>query len=194
MSFADELKKLTTVSEEDRKRASQFSSSSQYYFMLGGLALAMSAMLLMGGLMADSSEKVGVIAGSVLAAVGGLALLLLGKKANKAKGNYVYYSDIIVNEGVKDIREIASIVGKDEKQVLKDLDALFKKGRFQGHINKSKMTITFRKAYSPDDEIKISSIEFIPAKCNGCGAENKVPAGQLVQCKFCDAPILKEAK
>ncbi len=100
------------------------------------------------------------------------------------------YFSLIVNQGHRDIETIAAIIGRDPKQVQREVQSLLDENQLigwqldprTGKIRKLKMN-----ERGGHTSYMINKAKF---ECTGCGAQNNVviSAGKVPECDFCGQP------
>ena len=123
---------------------------------------------------------------ALILAVFGFILLTIGYTIEAKAVDSEKYRAVIGN-GLRRLDEIGAAVGKDYKQVKKDLEEMIKKGRLEGaYINESTYELVIPKDMEMPAEKKPEGRK---VKCAGCGAANTV-YGDTGECEYCGS-ILK---
>ena len=108
--------------------------------------------------------------------------------ANAAK--YKKYIDIIVNQNVKNIDNIASAVGLPYDVAAKDLQDMINIGYLEGaYIDQGNREITWKQQEPQAPVAGKTNPQMIAIRCFSCGANNIVVAGRVSKCEYCEKPI-----
>ncbi|AET70549.1 hypothetical protein Desor_5160 [Desulfosporosinus orientis DSM 765] len=144
------------------------------------------------GVLAESSRKSLDSAGMTAAIIflaGGIALIIWSIKLKKQSLKYKTYENLIVDQNVSSISNIASAVSLDYDEVKKDLQTMINKNHFtDAYINESSGEILLPKPITNLTNLQSSS-EKISIVCKSCGANNTVIAGRFSECEYCGSPL-----
>ena len=117
-------------------------------------------------------------------------------KTKKTAIKYKKYIDIVVNQNVKSIDNVASAVGLSYDVVAKDLqdminigylrDAYIHQGNREIILKQNEPApITYAQTVAPGQ----AAPQTIATRCPGCGANNVVAIGRVSECEYCGTPI-----
>lgn len=140
--------------------------------------------------------------------VGGIAMLQSSGKLRQQGIMYKQYIEIVVNQQIRKISEIAKHVGKDRELVIKQLQQMIDVGFFKnaeidfqvyeiildGKENqKAPLQDTKKNAIQDTAGMSQSKTE-VPQQqrvlvCDGCGAKNVVTVNRICYCEYCDSPL-----
>lgn len=145
--------------------------------------------------LSDTPEAFGLVLALIFAA-GGTLLLLKASKTKKTAIKYKKYIDIVVNQNVKSIDNVASAVGLSYDVVAKDLqdminigylrDAYIHQGNREIILKQNEPApITYAQTVAPGQ----AAPQTIATRCPGCGANNVVAIGRVSECEYCGTPI-----
>ena len=124
----------------------------------------------------------------VMVAVSALILLQgirIGRRRSLARSySLIFEGDL---NGTLSMDELKKCTGKEEEQIRKELDVLFRKGYFRD--------CTFRKGDTSRMVVISGAREgtsgrnYVYVQCESCGGVTRIPEGASEQCSFCGAPI-----
>lgn len=138
-----------------------------------------------------SSEDIGMI---FFFSISGGILAFYARSISKTQNTYKRYISIIVNQGIRDINQIANIVKKDKANVKKELEVMIKKNYFEGaYIDDNKEEL-FMHNYNKEgatDNISTNGLKNIVVACKNCGAETTIKEETVGTCEFCGSAIQK---
>jgi|GEM_PF-429463 hypothetical protein len=117
---------------------------------------------------------------------GGITLIYRAHKMRVDAHKYRKYISIVVNEGETSLSGIAQIVGLSPEATKKDLNTMFEKGFFQGHINVKEDRLVLTHHGINGDK---SSSLIVVVRCDNCGADNKMISGSAHKCEYCRSLI-----
>jgi len=146
------------------------------------------------GAISDETTEGSVIVVLILFIVGGVLLLRKAKQIKKTAAKYKKYIDLVVNQNVRSIDNIASTVGLSYDMVLKELQDMIDIGYLKdAYINMDSRTIEFKQfgqqAFTPASNPGQASGQTTTVRCSGCGANNVVVVGMVTECEYCGNPI-----
>ena len=131
----------------------------------------------------------------VLGMIAGGILLL--RKVNETKmtaTKYKKYINIIANQNVKSIDNIASAMGIPYDVAIKDLQHMIDSNYLPGaYINQGNREIVL-KQHEPvvsniEQPVGQATPQMATKSCPGCGANNIVTVGSITECEYCGTPI-----
>lgn len=108
----------------------------------------------------------------------------IGKRNELAKRyNQIFEAD---RDGTLSMSELKKSSGKEEEQIVKELDLLFRKGYFRDcHFKKEDSSGV---VILPGTEKK-GGDAFVYVQCSHCGGVTRVPVGTNTVCSYCGSPI-----
>jgi len=162
----------------------------------GALSVVGWILSAIGGLiiLSAANQTPGAVVMGVLMLVGGILLLVKASKTKKTAVKYKKYIDIVVNQNVKSIDNIASAVGLPYDVVAKDLQNMINIGYLKdAYIHQGNREIILKQyepaAYTQTPVAVQASSQTIAIRCPGCGANNVVSVGRVSECEYCGTPI-----
>lgn len=147
------------------------------------------------GLIGDPDGIGGVIIALLLVA-GGILLLNKVSKTKKTASIYKKYIDVIVNQNIQSIDNVASAVGLSYEAVAKDLQDMINIGYLKdAYIHQGNREIILKQrepvpvvyAQTVGTEQAVSQAKVV--RCSGCGANNTIMVGSVSECEYCGTPI-----
>lgn len=121
---------------------------------------------------------------------------------------YKQYIEVVVNQGIRNISQIAEQVGKNRELVIKQLQQMIDVGFFknaQMDLSADEIILTGiqKQKYSLQEEKKNVKQETVQTNqkpvetpmqqrvlvCDGCGAKNVVTVNRICYCEYCDSPL-----
>jgi len=149
-----------------------------------------------GFLGAEGEDKVVGIVIALVMVMGGILLLRKASKTKKTAIKYKKYIDIVVNQNVKSIDNVASAVGLPYDVVVKELQNMINIGYLKdSYIHQGNREIILKQqqsaevAYTQTADAGQTAPQTIAARCPGCGANNVVAVGRVSECEYCGTPI-----
>lgn len=140
--------------------------------------------------------------------VGGIAMLKSSGKLREQGIMYKQYIEVVVNQGIRNISQIAEQVGKNRELVIKQLQQMIDVGFFknaQMDLSADEIILTGiqKQKYSLQEEKKNVKQETVQTNqkpvetpvqqrvlvCDGCGAKNVVTVNRICYCEYCDSPL-----
>ncbi|ATW26804.1 hypothetical protein [Candidatus Formimonas warabiya] len=124
--------------------------------------------------------------------VAGIVLLLVGKKTVKDAEMYKRYIDIVVNQEITSIDNIAATLNVSYESAREHLERMMKKGYFEGaFIDESAREIVLSKKQSQGHTEKGTGLadHMVVVLCKNCGANNTVAKGTIGECEYCGSHI-----
>lgn len=107
----------------------------------------------------------------------------MGEKSKK-------YISIILRQNITTIENIASSAGVSYEQVVNDLQEMLDNGYFPGaYINEQNHQFVLSSNNPVGGQISNAATQTKVAKCQNCGANNKVFIERSNQCEYCSSPI-----
>ncbi|HCC35454.1 MAG TPA: hypothetical protein DEQ02_07410 [Ruminococcaceae bacterium] len=165
----------------------------------GVLSVLGWALTIFGGLaflacLSDFEGSVFIMSSLFIA--GGVLLLRKVSHTKKLSAKYKKYLDIIVNQNVCGLDNIASAVGLPYDIVSKELQDMINLGFLQGaYIHQGNREIVL-KQHEPAPVIQgvtsgITSAlsKTTTSRCPGCGANNIIATGKITECEYCGTAI-----
>lgn len=145
--------------------------------------------------LSDTPDATGVILG-FLFVIGGVLLLRKVSTTKKTAVKYKKYIDTVVNQNIRSIDNIASIVGLPYDVVAKDLQDMINIGYLKdAYIHQSNREIVLKQqeqeptTYTQGVYTDQTAPQTKAARCPGCGANNVVVVGRVSECEYCSTPI-----
>lgn len=145
--------------------------------------------------LSDTPDATGVILG-FLFVIGGVLLLRKVSTTKKTAVKYKKYIDTVVNQNIRSIDNIASIVGLPYDVVAKDLQDMINIGYLKdAYIHQSNREIILKQqeqeptTYTQGVYTDQTAPQTKAARCPGCGANNVVVVGRVSECEYCSTPI-----
>jgi len=153
------------------------------------------------------------VGGTIIFAVPGVALLLLGYLRQKLNVNYKRYVGLISSQNMTSFQALANDTGQSIEKVIKDLDKMIGKNFFVGASldmdrqeivifrNQSSNATSYptgqaQPVYSQVPPAPFYQAPPVPAqpsmvtvKCAACGATNVKQTGTVAYCEYCGSPI-----
>ena len=140
---------------------------------------------------------------AILYFICGIVILRIGRRFDEKGERYKQYIDLVVNQGITSVDDIASVTGVDYKDVMTDLQKMIDEGFFpQARLDNTQRAIVFRR-----DEVQKAMAEepqstYVHPRygaqqepqekvvtCPCCGANNKVMSGKVSECQYCGSFI-----
>lgn len=119
----------------------------------------------------------------------GLILILVAKRRRKNGRKYRMYINIIANQHITSIDNIAAAINTEYNTVLMDIQKMIDMGYFRGsHIDKENRKIVMPETHQIYDTTPNEPTTRI-MKCNNCGANNKIKVGAAAECEYCGSPL-----
>jgi len=166
---------------------------------LTGLAYILSAIGIIY-LFVTISQGSGLTVHAALLIAGGIWLSVLAYKTKETGERYRKYIDLIVNNSQTSLDYIASQVGVTFLTAVGDLKRMIDLGYFPGafvnvpakeiRLAGSDAQLGFQ--FARADPVPIQEPPEAPPRvvsCRSCGANNKVPAWQVIECEYCGTPV-----
>lgn len=125
----------------------------------------------------------------------GLVLVRMGKKSSVNAVKYKKYIDLIVNKRLRSIRAISSAMPVSHDVAIQDVQEMISKGYFDNaYIDFNADEVVFidveeTRMHQPLNAMGNGKVEMRLVPCNGCGANNKVPKGEVGKCQYCGSLI-----
>lgn len=165
--------------------------------IITGWVLTVLSIIYLIGALGDSTIAVGDMIFTVLLfGSSGVGLIVLGKKSKKNAEKIKKYIALVVNQEVTSIEDIATAVALPYEITKKDIQKMIDKEYFTGaYINESTKEIVLPNNHKQGDEkqeyinVNKPNAEMLVVTCKGCGANNKVTKGSVVECEFCGSPV-----
>lgn len=164
------------------------------------------------GEITDRKQNIlGVMLFSVVLLIPALYLLWLAKQKNKQLDDrYDSYYDIIIEQKITSIDQIAQITGKREKMIKNDLQRMIYLGLLDnGFIDEISNCIVFYESSDEeedtyeeyededetDDEAEVVQVQLFPKKveCAGCGSSSTLKPRETIFCTYCGASLVYPA-
>lgn len=141
----------------------------------------------------DTPDASGLMLGLAFV-IGGVLLLLKVSKTKKTAVKYKKYIDTVVNQNVRSMDNIASILALPYDVVAKDLQEMIDIGYLKdAYIHQSNREIILKQqetaTYTQETYTDHTAPQTKAARCPGCGANNVVIVGQVSECEYCSTPI-----
>jgi hypothetical protein len=124
----------------------------------------------------------------VLFGGGGVLLNIKARKMKITGDRYRKYIALVVNQNQTSISNIASAVGVSYEVAENDLQKMIDDDYFHGaYINVAQREIILAQA-APQRDLQTVNATRVQEKittCGGCGANNRVTIGRIVECEYC---------
>jgi Zn finger protein HypA/HybF involved in hydrogenase expression len=161
--------------------------------VVGCILIVIGAVGAIGTIANSSDGAAGAIIMGLAMVVGGILLLQKSSKMKKTAAKYKKYIDIIVNQNVRSIDNIAASIGLSYDVAAKDLQDMINIGYLKdAYVNQGNREIVFKQnepaAYLQATEGQANA-QKIAVRCPGCGANNVVVVGRVSECEYCGTPI-----
>ncbi|UWP60788.1 hypothetical protein [Ruminococcus gauvreauii] len=171
--------------------------NSKVLSVIGWIFVAIGIIGSMGSI-SDKTVTAGDLAiGLVFFVGGGILMLYSAKKVKMSGEKYKKYINIVINNQQTSIENIASAMSMNQKQVVKDLEAMIDRGYFSNaYIDHGNSEIVL-----PHNERKNKDVVYAETSqtlqqevvvCKNCGANNLVTVGTISECEYCGSPIIIE--
>lgn len=129
--------------------------------------------------------------------VGGVSLILKGKKKKKLLMTFQDYNTRLAFDASKSIDLLATSVGKSVDVVRKEVITMINMGLFaNAYINRDRNCIIFPqmgdatyRANPINTQVNTPGAQFVTVQCSGCGATNKIVRGTVSECEYCGVQI-----
>lgn len=165
--------------------------------IITGWVLTVLSIIYLIGALGDSTIAIGDMIFTVLLfGSSGVGLIVLGKKSKKNAEKIKKYIALVVNQEVTSIEDIATAVALPYEITKRDIQKMIDKEYFTGaYINESTKEIVLPNNHKQGDEkqecinVNKANAEMLVVTCKGCGANNKVIKGSVVECEFCGSPV-----
>lgn len=161
---------------------------------MGGLVAVVSFFLMFLGMVYLSlmiTSGAGYLVPMLLTGGGGIWLFRVSRNMKATGVRYKRYIDLVINQGMTSIDDIAAVVGVDYSMALTDLQKMIDGGYFRAaYIDASRRSIIvsatqaapqMAQGMQPQAHDRVVT-------CNGCGANNRVMA-HVSTCEYCGSPI-----
>lgn len=127
----------------------------------------------------------------------GIFLIRLGSKTNNRIKRFAKYVDLISNEQMTSLQDIATTTNQSVDFVIKDFQTMIEKKYFESawlDLNKGEVIMGHKfqneGAHARVQvQSQVSQSMKAVVQCSGCGAKNSVEVGQVKKCEFCDTPL-----
>lgn len=137
---------------------------------------------------AGSAVAIAVIFGAGAAVLNWYARGLLARAER-----YRTYITMVVNQQQTSVDNIAAAVGVSYDTATKDLQRMINLDYFTGaHLDTNQREVVLATPLQAPVFSSFSAASPEPAKivpCSGCGANNRVTAGQAAECEYCGSPL-----
>ena len=125
---------------------------------------------------------------------GGVLLLRKASKTKRTAAKFKKYIEIVVNQNVRSIDNVASAVGLPYDVAVKDLQDMINIGYLKdAYIDHGSREISLRQhvstVYAQATGAHQAAPQMTAARCHGCGANNVTVVGGVSECEYCGTPI-----
>lgn len=137
----------------------------------------------------DGSSSAGV---AVLFIAGGIWLLIIARNMKINGVKYKKYINLVINQHVTDIDNIAASMGVTYTVASRDLQKMIDSGYFTGgfiNVNTREIVLLNSNEVS-STQTNPSQAQTRVVACKSCGANNTVVAGKNNVCEYCGSPLL----
>ena len=164
---------------------------SKIYKIIGGILTAIFAFGVIGGLIRYTDALRQYLPVYIVFLIPSVYLLsrgfLIQKQINAARQYETVFS--ADRDGLVTVREIAELTGKQEADVMKELNKLFQNKYFHDCSLQHNGTAG---VILPDAAKGDQGAGFVTVRCDNCGASTRLRAGSIGRCQYCGAPIKGE--
>lgn len=131
---------------------------------------------------------------SLLFLLGDILLLIKVSNTTKAVIKYKKYIDIIMNQNIRNIDNIASVIGLSYNTTSKYLQRMINTGYLKdAYIHQGNREIILKQCeftkYTHELSIHQTPSQTFTSRCHYCGTNNLVVIGKTVECKCCGTNI-----
>lgn len=124
----------------------------------------------------------------------GAIFFAVDRKLKTDTANSRKYISIVIRDRVIDIDNIAAALPTSYENAKRDLQRMLNKGFFPGaYIDEEERQIILPQRHRESSKNKSNniteSVKMQLVKCNGCGAQNSIPAGTIGECEFCGSKL-----
>lgn len=123
---------------------------------------------------------------AVLFVIGGVWLFFVARKMKANGEKYKKYINLVINQKITDIDNIAASMGVNFEIARKDLQKMIDTGYFAGafiNVNTREIMLV-----NPEANTKSQSQTRVVV-CKSCGANNTISVGQSNVCEYCGSPL-----
>ena len=144
--------------------------------------------------MNEGYDPVGVVLAFIFL-TGGVLLLRKAWKTKKTATRYKKYINIVVNQGVRSIDNIAGAVAVSYDVAVKDLQHMIDSGYLKGaYIHQGNREIVLQQVESVIMQAQTAplgqiAVQMKTVSCRGCGANNAVAVGSATECEYCGTQV-----
>ena len=172
------IKRLGTDRTAPLKNSSTVMTVSIVLIVLGCLALFNSV---------GAEDGLRTAAASLLIFVApGAYLFYLSRKMKKDGEKYQMYLNIVVNQNISNMNEIARKSGLSYDTVESDLQTMITKGYFSNaYIDRETNSIIV----SSNEQTGSGTTEYVVVNCPSCSAANKIIVGRVGECEYCGTKL-----
>ena len=162
--------------------------------VIGWFNIIMGGMLVLGS--AGEVGMISVLVIGIIMFVGGIVLLVKASKIKKSVVKYKRYIDMVVNQKIRSIDNVAAAMGLSYEEAVKDLQKMINIDYLKdGYIHHGNREISLKQhTPMPAMYAQVPAVEQVPLqtvalRCSGCGANNVVIVGKVSECEYCGVPI-----
>ncbi len=176
-------------------RSTLMSGKTGAVSVFGWFLVAVGAMAFMLGFPYGSHHGEGIFLFiSLVMIVGGASVLRKVSKTKRTAARYKKYIDLVVNQNVRYIDNIAASIEVSYDAAIKDLQDMIDIGCFEdAYIDYGIYEIVLKQAepvsYTEASTDSRADAQKIAVRCSGCGANNVVVVGSVSECEYCGRPI-----
>lgn len=159
--------------------------------IMKGAIISENACVVLGDVLVISDSKL-----YVLCFIVGLYLLFLAPRIGKRSEQLKRYVELVTNQSITSVDDIASLTGMKHEEVMADLQRMIDANLFPGaYLHKTQRAIIFKKDEKQKASTSVSSTPGMVQKqekvvvCPSCGADNKVMSGKVTECQYCGVLI-----
>lgn len=160
---------------------------------IGWVLLVLGVLALIGGSSEPTFDTNAIIADFIIFIGGGLALIILGVHRKKEAARFRKYIDMIINQEITSIDNIAASFSTTYDIANKDLQKMIKKGFFMdAYINQAEREIILpqvQKNFTRNESQSANNVQYQVITCQSCGANNRIAVGIVGECEYCGSPI-----
>lgn len=145
--------------------------------------------------LSEQEDKAFAVGMGIFLIILAVILWFIGNKLVKESKLFKEYLNLIVNQRIFSMQQIATITNRDVALVKNDLQKMIDKGFLpDAYINLTDYTIVvpiLQMQYQPQNQPRVQEVshqETAQARvvtCPSCGANNTIVPGQTVECEFC---------
>jgi len=129
---------------------------------------------------------------TVLWFIGGCVMHVYARNIKTKSDRYRKYIDLIINKDHTSLDNISFALGIAYDEAVTDLQKMISAGYFTGwRIDHTQRAIVYTMPQFVDNPFENPSARPLDRviHCESCGANNKIAAGRVPKCEYCDSPL-----